>query len=403
MLFKYKGLDQNGKSTKGTINAGNLEEAKHKLRSQNIYYKSISETSQISFGSFTKKPMPEAMLSSMSKELSSYLGSGMTILMGLKLMEKQHAKEKKYASFLGSIKTMVEEGKSLYVALSSQKVYELPDFFLQSLNVAGQSGKMNEVLTSMSNFFSGQSKIKKEVSNALIYPLFIFIFAIGMTGFLVSFVVPKIVSVFEDTHKELPGITKFVIGTSDFFTTHYIGILVSFIVIVLLLSFLYTKIRSIKYMVDAILLKTPLFGTLIHNHELGRFSYILALMLDSGVSYAQAVQLASSTFGNEALKATFAAASQKVVEGNKLSNALYAIRGFKPNRNFLQSLALGEESSQVAPILFNLTKYYEEENSLKMAALLKMMEPVMMLVIGAVVGVIVVAMMLPIFTMSAGI
>jgi len=291
----------------------------------------------------------------------------------------------------------------LYVALNTQKIYELPDFFLQSLNVAGQSGKMGEVLKSMSTFFSGQSKVKKEVSNAMIYPLFIFIVAFAMTAFLVSFVVPKIVGVFEDTHKKLPGITKFVIDASNFLTTHYMTIIIGLIGIILLFKLLYAKIYALRYMIAGILLKVPPFGMLIHNHELGRFSYILALMLSSGVSYAQAVQLASTTFNNEALKATFAAASQKVMEGNKLSNALYSTKGFKPNRNFLQSLALGEESSQVAPILFNLAEYYEEENSQRLASLLKLMEPIMMLVIGAVVGVIVIAMMLPIFTMSAGI
>ncbi len=403
MLFKYKGLDKSGKSTKGTINASNIEEAKHKLKAMGIFYKSIKETSQFSFGSVSKKPMPDTLLSSMPKELTSYLNSGMTIQMALKLMEKQHDNEKKYTTFLSSVRTMVDEGKSLYVALSSQKVYALPDFFLQSINVAGQSGKMSEVLGSMSNFFSAQSKIRKEAKSALIYPVFIFVFAMLMTAGLLEFVVPKIIEVFEDTHKELPSITKFVIAASDYLKNHYFGLLIGFIVVLLLLTFLYKKVGAFRYAIDAFLLKMPLVGSIIHNHELGRFSYILSLMLDSGVSYAQAVQMSSTTFGNEALKRTFEQASKKVIEGNKLSNALHALRGPKPNRGFLQSLALGEESSQVSHILMNLSKYYEEENSDKMSVLLKMLEPVMMLLIGVIVGTIVVAMMLPIFTMSAGI
>ncbi|HIP61768.1 MAG TPA: type II secretion system F family protein, partial [Sulfurovum sp.] len=325
----------------------------------------------------------------------------MTILTALKLMENQHEGEKKYTSFITATRTMVEEGKSLYVALKSQKVYALPDFFLQSLKVAGQSGKMVEVLTNMGNFFSAQSKVKKQISNAMAYPIFIFIVAIGMSGFLISFVVPKIIGIFEDTGQELPGVTQFVLGISDFLTSNYIAILVGFILIVVFFKVAYKKLESFTMTIDSMLLKLPLFGVLIQNHELGRFSYILSLMLDSGVSYAQAVQLAGTTFGNVAMKATFDEASNKVLEGNKLSNALYMSKRFKPKRNFLQSLALGEESSEVASILFNLSSLYNEENEDKLKLMLSLLEPFMMLVIGLVVGVIVVAMLLPIFSMSS--
>jgi general secretion pathway protein F/type IV pilus assembly protein PilC len=337
----------------------------------------------------------------MSKELSSYLSSGMTILTALKLMENQHQTEKKYASFLNATRTMIDEGKSLFVALNTQKVYAMPDFFLQSLNVAGQSGKMVEVLSNMSNFFSAQSKVKKQVSNAMAYPIFIFVVALGMSGFLISFVVPKIIGIFQDTGQKLPPVTEFVLNISDFLTAHYVGLLVGFIVIVVSFQLLYKKVNIFHMQVDGILVRLPLFGALIQNHELGRFSYILSLMLSSGVSYAQAIQLASGTFGNRSMKETFAKASDKVLEGNKLSNALYLVKGFKPKRNFLQSLALGEESSEVASILLNLSKLYNEENEDKLKLLLGLLEPFMMLFIGLVVGVIVVAMLLPIFTMSA--
>lgn len=401
MLYKYKGLEQGGKSVKGTITASSLEEAKKKLRVQKIYYNFLEETKQLSVEAFSKRQMPGTLLSSASKELSSYLNSGMTILTALKLMENQHEDEKKYASFLNATRTMVDEGKSLYVALKSQKVYALPDFFLQSLKVAGQSGKMVEVLTNMGNFFSAQNKVKKQVSNAMAYPIFIFIVAIGMSGFLISFVVPKIIGIFEDTGQELPGITQFVLGISDFLTSNYVAIFVSFILITIFFKLAYSKWIGFTMAMDRMLLNLPLFGILIQNHELGRFSYILSLMLDSGVSYAQAVQLASTTFGNVAMRATFDEASSKVLEGNKLSNALYMSKGFKPKRNFLQSLALGEESSEVASILFNLSSLYNEENEDRLKLMLSLLEPFMMLLIGLVVGVIVVAMLLPIFSMSS--
>ena len=168
------------------------------------------------------------------------------------------------------------------------------------------------------------------------------------------------------------------------------------------LKLAYAKSDGFHRTLDGWLLKVPVLGALIQNHELGRFSYILSLMLSSGVAYAQAVQLSAASFGNTKLKSLFDQASDKVLEGNKLSNALQMAKGVKLKRNFMQSLALGEESSEVANILDNISHLYAEENEDKLKLLLGLLEPFMMLFIGAVVGVIVSAMLLPIFTMTQG-
>jgi general secretion pathway protein F/type IV pilus assembly protein PilC len=400
MLYKYKGITKQGKNAKGSIEASTIEEAKQKLKMQGIFYQSIHETSQINVKNFSKREMPGPLLSSFAKELSSYLNSGMAVLTAIKLIEGQHKKEKKYASFLASLRTMIEEGKSLYHALGSQSVYALPDFFLQSINVAGQSGKMVSVLINMGSFFSSQAKVKKQVGNAMIYPLFIFIVAIGMAGFLIAFVVPKITSIFEDTGQELPEITQFILGISDFLSANYLVLIFGFIAIVVAFKMIYKYNYSFKKSYDGLALKVPVIGELIQNHELGRFSYILGLMLDSGVSYAHAVKLATTTFGNAAFRESFEIASERVIEGNKLSHALQRGKGVLPKRNFMQALALGEESSEVASILSNIAELYREENDDKLKLLLSLLEPFMMLFIGLIVGVIVLAMLLPIFSMN---
>jgi len=402
MLFKYKGFDKSGKKVKGTVTAASVEEAGQKLKSQGIYHEGLIPTKEFSLEAFSKRQMPGELLATFSKELSSYLNSGMTILTAIKLLENQHEGEKRYTSFLNSLKTMIDEGKSLYIALNTQKVYAMPDFYLQSLDVAGQSGKMVEVLTNMGNFFSAQNKVKKQVKGAMTYPAIIFTVAIGMTSFLIAFVVPKITEIFEDTGQELPGITQFVLSISDFLTSYYIAIIITIISVIVLFKLAYAKIEGFHRFIDALLLKIPVLGTLIQNHELGRFSYILSLMLSSGVAYAQAVQLSKATFGNYGLKDLFEKASNKVLEGNKLSNSLQLSKGVKIKRNFMQSLALGEESSEVAQILENTASLYAEENEDKLKLLLGLLEPFMMLFIGVVVGVIVSAMLLPIFTMTQG-
>jgi len=402
MLFKYKGFDKTGKKVKGTVTASSVEEAGQKLKTRGIYHEGLSPTKEFSLEAFSKRQMPGELLALFSKELSSYLNSGMTILTAIKLLENQHEGEKRYVSFLNSLKTMIDEGQSLYNALNTQKVYAMPDFYLQSLNVAGQGGKMVEVLTNMGNFFSAQNKVRKQVKGAMTYPAIIFTVAIGMTSFLIAFVVPQITEIFDDTGQKLPPITQFVLNISDFLTAHYIALIVGIILFIVLFKVAYAKWDAFHRLMDAWLLKIPVLGGLIQNHELGRFSYILSLMLSSGVAYAQAVELAKATFGNYGLKALFNKASVKVQEGNKLSNALQMTKGVKLKRNFMQSLALGEESSEVANILDNISGLYAEENEDKLKLLLGLLEPFMMLFIGVVVGVIVAAMLLPIFTMTQG-
>jgi len=402
MLFKYKGFDKSGKKVKGTVSASSVDEAGQKLKNQGIYHEGLKPTKEFSLEAFSKRQMPGELLATFSKELSSYLNSGMTILTAIKLLENQHEGEKRYVSFLNSLKTMIDEGKSLYIALNTQKVYALPDFYLQSLNVAGQSGKMVEVLTNMANFFSAQNKVKKQVKGAMIYPSVIFVVAILIIAFLLVSVVPEITQIFEDTDQELPPITQFVVNSSDFLIAHYMGILITLILGIVLFKVAYVKIDIVHKFIDATMLKLPLIGTLIQNHELGRFSYILSLMLSSGVAYAQAVSLAKATFGNYGLKDLFDKASVKVMEGNKLSNSLQLSRGVKLKRNFMQTLALGEESSEVAEVLSNTSSLYAEENDDKLKILLSLLNPFMMLMIGGFVGVIIAAMMLPIFTMTQG-
>jgi len=402
MLFKYKGFDKTGKRAKGTVTASSIEEAGQKLRNQSIYYESLTPAKAFSLESLTKRQMPGELLASFSKELSSYLNSGMTILTAIKLLENQHEGEKRYVSFLNSLKTMIDEGKSLYHALNTQKVYTLPEFYIQSLNIAGQSGKMAEVLTNMGAFFSAQDKIRKQVKGAMVYPTVIFTVAVAITAFLITFVVPKITEIFEDTDQQLPPITQFVLNISNFLTAYYLYLIIGIILFIIIFKLVYTKSDAFHRFIDGWLLRVPVLGTLIQNHELGRFSYILSLLLNSGVAYAQAVKLAVASFGNYKLISLFENASIKVMEGNKLSNALQLSKGVKLKRNFMQSLALGEESSEVGEILENISKLYAEENEEKLKILLSMLEPFMMLVIGAVVGVIISAMLLPIFTMTQG-
>jgi len=157
-----------------------------------------------------------------------------------------------------------------------------------------------------------------------------------------------------------------------------------------------------KFSVHNILLRLPFLGRVIQTSELTRFAYVSSVLLKSGVTFVHTIRLAGNTLNNLVLKEKMLQASKLVVEGKKFSNSLINDGKFKIDRSFIQAIALGEETSEVAPILENLASLYQEENSDSISVFLSILEPMLILFVGATIGVIVMAMLLPIFSLNLG-
>ena len=402
MIFSYKGIDAKGKKLKDRIEATSLDEAKQKLKSQGIIYQSIEEDAPSFFENFSfsrRYKVPAKELSQLSRELSMYIRSGISIVSAIKIVQSHYEHKKKMHLFLNSVSTFLDEGKNFYTALESQNIVILPEFFMQSIKVSESSGILDEVLLELSRFLKEQDRIAKEVKSAFAYPAFMMIVSLLMVAFMLAFVVPEITGIFEDMDQELPGITQFVIALGDFFS-HNIGILIGAIAILVTLHLLAMQYNeSYRYTIHRLVLKIPLFGTITLKSELARFAYIGSLLVRSGVPFVQTINLSSNILNNSVLKSLFSEAATKVVEGKRLSHALNESK-IKIDKSFIQALALGEETSQVEPVLVNISELYFEENRDKIALLLSLLEPGLMLFVGGAIGFIVSAMLLPIFSMS---
>jgi len=193
--------------------------------------------------------------------------------------------------------------------------------------------------------------------------------------------------------------TQFVIAAGDFFSNNFQLILVLIFAFVVLFVTLKKKVHAFAYLVDKLILKLPLFGPIAMKSELARFSYIASLLTRSGVPFVQTINLSANILNNLVIKELFVGASKKVVEGKLLSNALNQ-SSIKIDNAFIQSIALGEETSQVENVLTNVSELYFEENRDKISLLLTLLEPALMLFVGGSIGFIVAAMLLPIFSMS---
>jgi general secretion pathway protein F/type IV pilus assembly protein PilC len=404
MIFKFKGIDSSGKKVSEKIEALSLSEAKSKLKAQKIIYQSIKEDSPAFYENFDfsrKYKIPPKELAGLSRELAMYISSGITIVSALKIVQTHYSSQPKMKLFLTTISTHLDEGKNFYTALDMQSVVELPEFFKQSIKVSESSGILDEVLLELARFLKEQDRINKEIKGAFAYPSFMIIVSLLMISFMLAFVVPQITGIFESMDQELPKPTQVVIAMGDFFNNHFTKILAIMFISVVAFMFFMKKSYRFAYMVHKFILKLPLFGEVAMKSELARFSYIASLLTRSGVPFVQTINLSANILNNLVLKELFSGAATQVVEGKLLSSALNGAKT-KIDHAFVQSIALGEETSQVENVLTNISELYFEENRDKISMLLTLLEPALMLFVGGSIGFIVAAMLLPIFSMSVG-
>ena len=220
MIFKYKGINTEGKKVSDRVEATSIDEAKSKLKANGIIYQTLSEEQPAFYEKFdfnSKYKIPPKELASLSRELSMYIRSGISIVAALKIVQTHYEKNKKMKLFLSTVSTHLDEGQNFYTALEAQTIVELPPFFKESIKVSESGGILDEVLMELSRFLKEQDRIHKEIKGAFAYPSFMIIISLVMIAFMLTFVVPQITGIFESMDQELPASTQFVIAAGEFF------------------------------------------------------------------------------------------------------------------------------------------------------------------------------------------
>ena len=403
MLFKYTGYTKDGKKVSSSIEALNIQIAKSQLKHNNIVVTKISENNFTFFNKIfkkTKKNISPLVLSTISRDLSMYLNSGISLLNSIKLISQRYQHDRVLNPFFQSLISYLDEGKNFYTSLEKQDSINIPAFYLQSIKISEDGGILKTVLMELSDYLKEQYRLKKQITQSMTYPIFIIVVAFAMLTFMLTFIVPKITAIFEQNGQELPEITIFIINLGDFVAEYIQVILVLFVVFTLLFSLAMKRIPSFKYKVDYILLKIPFLGSIIQIDQLARFAYMNSILIKSGVPVVQSFQMGAGILNNSVLKNLFNTASKKVVEGEKLSSILDNSKIYKIDRAFIQAIAIGEETSNLNQVLENLAELYNTTNKDKIASFLSLLEPLLMLFVGGAIGFILIATLLPIFSMS---
>ncbi|MFA6237328.1 MAG: type II secretion system F family protein [Bacteriovorax sp.] len=400
--FKYDAVDSAGKKVTGQIEATSEKEVRKALRIQGLRVKKIIAPSILEFDlgmwmvdkGFAKS-ISVKELCGFTKQLSIMIAAGVPILQSLEILYRAE-KNPSLKFAVKKIAADVGEGKTIAEAMEAQKGF---DKLYCNLVRAGEAGGILEaILKKLALHMEKQEKTKAQIKSAMMYPSIVCaVGAVVIWGMMV-FVVPTFTGMLTETGQELPWITQFVIDTSVFFGKYtFIMVPAAFVGVASLMSYIKTPIGKISY--DNFSMRLPLFGPIIIKANLSSFSNTLATLLGAGVSLIDALDICIETLDNSVIAKDLREVKRKVVEGKTLTEPLSKIEYFP--ELVCQMIRVGEQTGQIDQMLSRVAEVFEDEVDTLVSGMTKMIEPIVIVVLGGIIATILVAMYLPMF-MSAG-
>jgi general secretion pathway protein F len=385
-IFHYKGYKPDGSQTSGTIEADGLQDAVLSIKALGVYPKDVNEYSHKERGRFAGR-YDQNLLPYITRQLSTLLASGVPLIDSLRALSEENSSV--WRGLLVNIRDRVSGGASLSRALEAYpKVF--PEFYINMVAAGEQSGTVDKILTRLADFLEKQTVIRSKVRTAMIYPVFMTSVGIIVMSFLFTFVVPKIVKIFENARAALPLVTVILIAVSNLFVHYWWAMIAAAAAGVLGARSL--QRRNSRFL-DGVKLRLP--GNVMQSLYFGRFTRTLGFLLEGGLPMLRSLELSAKSVGNTVLRERIILAAERVAEGGRLSSSL---EGFPSV--LLQLISTGERSGTLAEILNKTADSYEEEFERRVQKALSLLEPLMILLMGLVVGFIVLAVLLPMFELN---
>ena len=399
--FTYTALTKEGKRESATIAAPSLAVAGHLLKEQGLLPTQIQEKRSGSLLDFLKKTSTVSLDEKIGvvENLSIMLKAGISISRGMQILVKQ-TKNAKMKNILSEVYSKVQAGKSLSESMADYgSVFS--NIFISMIKVGEISGNLEKSLEYLSVQLHREADLKSKTRSAMIYPAVI-VGAMVIIGILMSiFVLPKLTSIFKEFDTQLPFTTRVVIGVADFMSGHAIVVLVGLAAIITGLIAGYRTYLGKKYF-DIFLLHMFVINTIVKKVNLARFSRILSSLLKSGIPIVQGLEVAGQSMGSIPYRELIAEAATDVKLGKSLTDSLGKNEVLFPVL-VVQMLQVGEESGTVEDILGQLALHYEEEVDTTLRNLSSIIEPLLLLTIGGVVGVLALALISPIYNIGQSI
>jgi len=393
--FKWKGKNRFGDVVQGVRVARNVEDLTRTLEQEQIKVIDVSRKSgEIEIPFLKSKKVKLKELAIYSRQLSVLIDAELPLIQGLNILAKQ-TKNKYFTEVIQNIRADVEAGSTLNQAKRKYpKVFD--DLYCNLVASGEQSGSLDIMLRRLSEFLEKIVKLRSQVRQALIYPSAIMIFSVLIVVFMLWKVIPVFANIFIELGASLPGLTAFILALSNFLQNYIIYIFGGLIALVI--GFRYArKTQGGRRAIDKAFLKIPLFGNLLEKVGLSRVTRTLSTLLSGGVPMLESLKITSSTSGNKILEENVMKSRTMVSEGTSLTDAFKETGAFP--FMMVQMVGVGEATGTLDEMLVKLADFYDDEVEATVSALLSVLEPIMLIFVGGMVGVIVVSMYLPIFSL----
>ena len=402
-VYEYMALNKVGKNVNGIIDADSSVAARQKLRGMGIFPIEVTETlteqkeqtsRSTSVSLFFKRVKP-GELSAITRQLSILLGAGITLVASMDALLSQISNPI-LKKIMAQVKEAVNEGNSFAFALS-QHPRVFSQIYINMIRAGEASGSLDLVLDRLAEFSENQQALKARFRAALAYPVLMSIIGTLILFFLITFIVPNITKIFSDMHQSLPLPTLMLIGLSSFLKSFWWLVFIVLIGSVVLIKKL-IKTPKGRYVWDKLKLRSPVIGPISIKMSMSRFGRTLGSLLQSGVILLQALKIVRNIVGNTLITEVIDNAMEEIEKGKSLAVTLSKSPWFPPIA--VQMISVGEQSGELEKMLNKIADIYERETESQIMALTSMLEPVMILGMGLVVGFIVISILLPIFEMN---
>lgn len=402
-VFEYKALDVKGKTTSGIIDSDSAVAARQKLRSGGIFPVSVMKVDDTptkkESGTYTlwrpHRRIRAYEVSIMTRQLSTLVGVGFPLVSAIDALIP-NTKSQVLKKYLARIKDSIVEGNSFARALSLYPGI-FPPLYINMVRAGETSGTLEIVLERLAEITEKQQALKNKIQSALVYPILMLFIGSGVLFFLLVYIVPSITSIFADMNQVLPAPTRLLIAISNIFKSYWWGMLIIISAAVLAIHRA-KKTEKGRYLVDKSLLFMPGLSLLTKKLAIARFSRTLGSLLENGVSMLPALEIAKNTADNVLISENVEEAAEEVGKGQPLATAL-AAKNIFPNLS-IQMIQVGEQSGKLEEMLNKVADVFENEVETTVMRMTTMLEPLMILVMGVIVGFIVLSICLPIFEMN---
>jgi len=397
--FEYTAMDQSGKQSKGLLEGDTPKHVRQLLRDRDLFPVSVTEVAQKEARrqrSFSlRKGMSSAELALITRQLASLSQSGLPLEEALLAVSQQNDQPRTKSILLG-VRAKVMEGHTLADGFS-EFPQAFPELYRATVAAGEQSGHLDVVLERLADYTEARQELRQRITNAMVYPIALVVMAVGIISFMLATVVPKIVNVFENTAAELPALTSGLIATSDFLRNYW-GLLIIGVALVAWGIWWVLQQDRPRRSFHGTLLRLPIMGRLTRGVNTARFTRTLSILAGSGVPILEALKISAEVIENLPMRDAVLEATLRIREGAAISKSLAASKLFPPM--MIHLISSGEAGGRLEEMLSRAAAGQEREVDGLIAALLGILQPLLIVIMGAIVLTIVLAILLPIFEIN---